>query len=132
MRYITHEQVEFGKALLTAYRLAEGHTEDYAMLRAQAVDATSIWAQTAQKLEDMGYLVTKRTTEPKAVAAAEFLQSVERLAANAKATLEAEEAKAEPNKRLVRQWRFALNRLVGTTYKRGLLPDLKEAGPGAY
>jgi hypothetical protein len=61
-----------------------------------------------------------------------LLRQAEQLAENVKITLEAVEKQPEPNKKFLAQWRFALNCFVGATHKRGLIPDLKDAGPGAY
>jgi hypothetical protein len=129
------ELIAAGKILCRAYSLGRGYSGDYADARADEVrHASEQWPQQAKFLQEMGYTIGGAATPiaGQMITAEALVRVATQLAENVKVTLEAVEKHPEPNKKLLAQWRFALNCFVGATHKRGLIPDLKDAGPGAY
>ena len=129
------ELIAAGKILCKAYYLGQDYDESYASNRANEVTGvTNMWPKQAKRLADMGHSILGgvATVTGQAITGPALLRQAEQLAENVKITLEAVEKQPEPNKKFLAQWRFALNCFFGTTHKRGLIPDLKDAGPGAY
>ena len=112
------------------------YDETYADRRADEVTSTGHqWVKQAQKLYGMGHTISDGavpTVAGQAITSAALLRQAEQLAENVKATLEAVEKQPEQNRKLVGQWRFALNCFFGAVHKKGLIPDLKDGGPDAY
>jgi len=129
------ELIAAGKLLCRAYYIGINDSKEYADSEANRVINTyNGWAKQAKTLAEMGHTIVggATTIAGRAIAGEALLSACETLAENVKITLEAEEKKPEQNRKLIAQWRFALNCLLGAAHKRGLIPDLKDAGPGAY
>ena len=129
------ELIAAGKILCKTYHLGQNYSEDYANARANDVNRASHgFAQQARALADMGHHIVGGTAAVagQAITGAALMRNAEQLAENVKITLEAVEKQPEPNKKLLAQWRFTLNCFFGAAHKRGLIPDLKDAGPGSY
>ena len=137
MALTDEEAIERGKNLVEAY-YRHNYSADYAREKRDEVYRRSHnWAMQAVYLDEMGYTLIASgatTINGRQVTGDALLRTVEQLLENVKTTLEALEKQADQpaNKKLITQWRFVLNALQGAPHKRGLLPDLKEAGPGAY
>ena len=126
------------KVLIEAYYRGRDYSESRikSEVESQAY-AHSQFGTMAKALGEMGYAIQRTgpgTITGRQIAGDAVLRIVEKLLEDAKATLETLEKQPDQaaNKKLITQWRFVLNALQGAPHKRGLLPDLKEAGPGAY
>lgn len=124
------EIIAQGQQLCKAYYIGYGFGESKAEEESKSVrDVSNHFAKQARALADM---INAPTVRGQAQSGSAFLRKAEQLGEDAKASLEAEEKKPEANKKLISQWRFVVNCFFGATHKRGLIPDLKDAGPGAY
>lgn len=135
MSITDEEAIAGGKILCRAYYLGADYNEDYSQRRADEVTMPHHqWAKQAMRMADLGHPVIGNAgpITGASITGAAFLRKAEQLGEDVKASLKAEEKKPEPNKKLLAQWRFAYNCFFGATHKRGLIPDLKDAGPGAY
>jgi len=129
------ELIAAGKILCKAYYLGQNYTGSYANNRADGVTSIKdMWSQQARHLANLGYPIVGSASPiaGQAITGEALLRNAEQLAENVRVTLEAVEKHPEPNKKLIAQWRFTLNCFFGAAHKRGLIPDLKDAGPGAY
>ena len=129
------ELIAGGKILCISYYLANDYSKDTADKRASEVTTkTNQWAKQAQKLGEMGHPILggTPTVTGQVITGPAFLRQAEQLAESARITLEAVEKQPEVSKKDVAQWRFTVNCFFGAIHKRGLIPDLKDGGPGAY
>ena len=128
------ELIEAGKLLCRAYYLGNDYREEEANRQSNAVSIGSNWTKQARGLADMGHpiLGAAPTVTGQAITGPALLRQAEQLAENVKVTLEAVEKQPEQNRKAIEQWRFALNCFFGAVHKRGLIPDLKDGGPGSY
>ena len=129
------ELIAAGKLLCIAYYLSQDCSKDYADRRANEVTSkTHQWAKQAQKLGEVGFSIPggAPTVTGQTITGPALLRQAEQLGENVRVTREAVEKQPEHNRKALAQWRFAENCFFGTTHKRGLIPDLKDAGPSAY
>ena len=133
---MTDEEIlQAGKILCKAYYLSCDYSETTANVMAAEVTSTSMsWPKCAKVLADMGHPILggASTVTGQTITEAALLRQAEQLGENIRVTLEAVEKQPEQKPKAVKQWRFALNCFFGNTHKRGLIPDLKDGGPGAY
>lgn len=130
------EIIAAGRRLAYAYYIGNGYPREEAERQSNAVTSASgsQWAKQARGFDNSGYaLPDQGVVTGRSIDGVSFMRAAEQLLANAKASLEALEKAAEPNRKLIAQWRWAVNALQGVEgYKKGFLPDLKDAGPGSY
>ena len=129
------ELIAAGKILCKTYFIGCGYSEGYGDTEAKKVTSTgSAWAQQAKALADMGHPILGGvpTVTGQVITGPALLRQAEQLGESVRVTLEAVEKQPEGSKKLLAQWRFALNCFFGAIHKRGLIPDLKDGGPGAY
>ncbi len=125
--------LERARELVRAYHLGQGNGKSYADQKAVDCYYGNAWYSQAEWLEKLGHkLVLKPSEGANQITAIALLEELERLGASVKTTLEMLEKDANPPRKLISQWRFASNALNGADYKRGLIPQLREVGPGAY
>ena len=130
------ELIAAGKILCRAFYIGQDYSEDYADDRAAEIKrADNQWAEQARELDKMGHSILgggTPTVTGQVITGPAFLRQAEQLAESARVTLEAVEKQPEVSKKDVAQWRFTVNCFFGAIHKRGLIPDLKDGGPGAY
>ena len=131
------EIIAAGKLLGKAYYIGRDYGEDRAWREADGCTyrIEHAWAQQAKALESMGYPIPGGTgaLTGRSIDGASLLRAFEQQLENARATLEGLEKAAEPNRKLIAQWRWVVNALGGAEgYKKGFLAEFKDAGPGSY
>ena len=129
------ESVEQGKDLIQAYYSVNEYGESYALeKRSQVSEPYHDWAKIAKRFAEIRGGENINSVSGRQIAGDAVLRTVEKLLEDTKATLEALEKQTDQpgNKKLIAQWRWLLNALQGAPHKSGLIPGLKEAGPGSY